>query len=388
MRSIFVFAGILGGVIPAAAQTPPPTVRETVTVTATLEEERVDEVPASVDVITAAEIRARGATAISDLLKTVPGLAVVRSGVPGQATSLFSRGTESDHTLVLWNGIELNDPYFGGFNWAFLATEGVERIEVARGPFSALYGSDALGGVVQVLSAPVEGVKLRLEGGEDAYQRAALTAGWVGSRARVEVAAHRRRGDGAFQNAFYDSDEIVAHGTWTLSPGKTLGFVARVNESDTGIPFSLGAPSLERRISWRESELAVPFEVELDRWRLEARLSQVDYESSFRDPFDPFGFTSGDTESQAQRVRAVASYRLPEGARISFGAEAERLEVSDRSSFGVSLDGDRQETWAVFGETALQLGRARLDLGVRHDDKCWYQNSLFGLQRQLLDRCG
>ncbi len=381
MRWSLILLGILGGGIPALAQlgqNAPPTVRDEVVVTASLDGEERDRLPAAVEIVDAEEIEARQARTIADLLATVPGLAVVRSGSPGQVTSLFTRGTESDHTLVLWNGIELNDPYFGGFNWAFLPTDGVERVEIVRGPFSALYGSDAVGGVVQVISEPREGLALTLEGGGDGYERAGLVAGVELGRsgrrgsARLDLAAHARRGDGRFRNDFFDGEEVVARVGWELAPEVSLGVVLRWNDSDTGIPFSNGVPSLARRIGWRERELALPFEAGIGRWRVEASLSRVDYETRFLDPEDPFGFTRSDTESEALRGRAVATRRFGPKGRVSFGGEIERLEVANDTVFGINLDGDRQTTRALFAEAARALGPLRVDLGLRYDDGSAY----------------
>ncbi|HEX2758660.1 MAG TPA: TonB-dependent receptor plug domain-containing protein, partial [Thermoanaerobaculia bacterium] len=91
-------------------------------------------------VIDAAEIAASKATTVVDLLRTVPGLDVVQSGGPGTVTSLFLRGTSSTQTLVLVDGVPLNSPYFGGTDLSALSVANVERVEVVRGPFSALYG--------------------------------------------------------------------------------------------------------------------------------------------------------------------------------------------------------------------------------------------------------
>ena len=97
---------------------------------------------------------ARGARDVADVLREVPGLVLARSGSPGKATSLFTRGAASTQTLVMWNGIVLNNPYFSGYDWGRFSTAGVEQIEVVRGPFSALYGSEAMAGVVNVLTTP------------------------------------------------------------------------------------------------------------------------------------------------------------------------------------------------------------------------------------------
>ena len=147
MRKVLVLIGILGGVVPVVAQVAQPALyEEAIVVTASLDDERKSDLPAAVSVIESEEIEYRQSTEVASLLASLPAMTVVQSGSPGQVTSLFTRGTKSDQTLVLWNGVELNDPYFGGFNWAFMPTEGVGRVEAVRGPFSSLYGGDAVGG--------------------------------------------------------------------------------------------------------------------------------------------------------------------------------------------------------------------------------------------------
>jgi len=211
--------GILGGVVPVVAQTPQPQstlFEEAIVVTASLDEEQESDVPAAVSVIEAVEIEARQATEVAALLASLPAMTVVQSGSPGQVTSLFTRGTNSDQTLVLWNGVELNDPYFGGFNWAFMPTEGVGRVEAVRGPFSSLYGGDALGGVVQILSAPREGADLQLEGGENGYRRGQVSASTNFGSTHFEVAGHLRRGEGRVDNDFFDGEALMARADWEI----------------------------------------------------------------------------------------------------------------------------------------------------------------------------
>lgn len=348
-----------------------------IVVTAALTDQERRETTASTEVIDREQIEARGATSVAELLSTVAGLDLVQSGGPGQQASLFTRGTESDHTLVLWNGLELNDPFFGGFNWAFLTTDGVERVEVVRGPFSALYGSDALGGVVQILTRAPDGVRLRLEGGSDDYRRAGVAAGVELGDVRLEAYGYTRRGDGAFDNADFAGDGGAARADWQVGEGLSLGLVARVDDSSTGIPFSGGEPELDRRIDWREEELALPVRAELGSWQVEGSLARVDYASRFSDPDDPFGFTHSATDSRAWRARAVATRPLgPEGGGdswIAFGADWEDVEVDDASVFGTNLEDEGQSTRAGFAQWVGEVGPLRVDLGLRHDD-----NSAFG----------
>jgi vitamin B12 transporter len=123
-----------------------------ITITATRLPTPENEVGSTVTVITAEEIERKQHRTISDVLREVPGLNLVQSGGPGAFTSVFTRGTNPNHTLVRIDGIEVGDPSTptGDFDFAHLLVSDVDRIEVLRGPQSGLYGANALGGVIDV----------------------------------------------------------------------------------------------------------------------------------------------------------------------------------------------------------------------------------------------
>ena len=122
-----------------------------VIVTATRTETEARRLSSSVSVITGAELRERGFRFVLDWLHEMPGVNVVQTGSFGGQTSLFTRGGESDYTKVLIDGIPANQPG-GAVDLAHLGTELVERIEIVRGPSSVLYGSDAVSGVIQIVT--------------------------------------------------------------------------------------------------------------------------------------------------------------------------------------------------------------------------------------------
>lgn len=141
------------------------------------------EIASSVTIITAADIQRKQYRSVTQALRSVPGLHVVQSGGPGQQTSVFMRGSNSNHTLVLIDGIEASDPSSpnGAVDFSNLWLDNIERIEVVRGAQSTLYGSDAIGGVIQITTRRGAG-KLhgaaKAEGGSDnTFNQQASAAG-------------------------------------------------------------------------------------------------------------------------------------------------------------------------------------------------------------------
>jgi vitamin B12 transporter len=124
-----------------------------IVVTATRQPTEAERLPADVDVIDAEAALSRGLSNVADALADVPGLNVVRTGGIGQQASLFSGGANSNHTLVLFDGLRINDPSTPGssFDAGQDTLGGLSRIEIVQGPMSAVFGSDAIGGVVNIL---------------------------------------------------------------------------------------------------------------------------------------------------------------------------------------------------------------------------------------------
>ncbi len=142
----------------------------------------------SVTVISGEELRRSGQSLLHDALRGTAGLDVVRSGSPGQQTSVFIRGAESRHTKVMLDGIPLNDPSSPSraFDFSNLAVENIERVEVIRGPQSTLYGSDAIGGVINIVTRRGQGpasYRFRTMGGR--YGTVQQSASVSGSNDRV-----------------------------------------------------------------------------------------------------------------------------------------------------------------------------------------------------------
>jgi vitamin B12 transporter len=137
----------------------------------------------AITVIDREQLSNRAALSVSDLLRDVPGLAVSRSGVQGSQTQIRARGAEANHLLVLIDGVEANDPSQGDeLKWGTLAADDIERSEGNRGPQSAMRGSDAMAGVVNIITRSADepySAKLFTETGSFSTQRSGFSVGGI-----------------------------------------------------------------------------------------------------------------------------------------------------------------------------------------------------------------
>ena len=173
---------------------------ETIVVTASRSGDGVpvSQLGASVTVLDAKTVEKRQTRIVSDILRDVPGLAVNRTGGIGSLTQVRVRGSEGNHVLVLIDGIKASDPYYGEFDFGTLIADPEAKVEVLRGQQSSLYGSDAIGGVIQYITltgAEAPGFTARAEGGSfGTYTGGARAAGVSGDL------------DYAISGAYYHTD--------------------------------------------------------------------------------------------------------------------------------------------------------------------------------------
>jgi vitamin B12 transporter len=368
-RRIFPLAAAalpaLAGV--SAAQQPAP-VAENVVVTATAAPETEPGIGAATTVITRERIEASGYRTVADVLRLVPGLDIVRSGSDGSVTFAEIRGANSTQTLVMVDGQRLNSPYFPGYDLSGLTTENVERIEVVRGPFSAIYGSDAIGGVIQIFTRrPVAGLSGRatLEGGDSGQGGGSIFAGYgwgpfgvAGSYRNIRVGGDRPNSDWHAQNG---SARVEA------SAGDAARFAleAAVDDSRVGVPGPVGGETPHARYTDREERIALPVTFRpAEGHNASLLLADVVSRPTFDDPDSGF---SSKTRARSLQVRGADAWTS--GAnRLTGFFSFERGTVDDSSNFGVNLDGQHTEIWGGGLEDTLHLpSRVTVTAGVRYD---------------------
>ncbi len=344
-----------------------------ITVTATGVAETVDEVPVAVTVIDRDEIDDAQADTVAALLTRVPGVTVMQSGSPGGVTSLFLRGTESDHTLVLFDGVRLNSPFFSGYDWSQMSMAGVEQVEIARGPYSALWGSDAVGGVVNLIprrAAPGSHGTLFGEGGEDGWRRYEGSYSYAGNGVDLVATALDRAGEDELPNSDFALTDLLVDLGWSWSPGNRVAILVQDLDGESGVPFDGALLTPNRRTTSEQRLIALPLAFRVsDGWSLDLNLASVERELGYVDPdVPPGGLTASETMSDSWSSRLASHHSLGHHT-LSWGGEWREDSVDDASSYGVNLAGEASETVSAFVQDLWRLSdRVRLIAGARWDD--------------------
>jgi vitamin B12 transporter len=408
-RAIYLLLGILilvMGTSPVLADSEEedsvPIMDETL-VTATRTETPVRELGVSTTVITEEEIEERQAVDALDVLRTVPGFNILRSGGRGSITALYPRGGEDNFTKVLIDGVSVNLGG-GGFNFGSLLTENFERVEIVRGPQSALYGSDAIGGVINFITTPGEGKpSLRASTSNGTYLKGdknyvgEQSVGFTGGNEMIGASlAYARVDDNGYLDVNHDYWNNTFSGRVDVYPMDNLDltFTGRYEDSkfkfpteDAGDKYSPldsnqdlknddwvgGVNAQYQMLSWLEHVVLFGYH---------------NNERDFNDPEDPPADAFGAFFSETQETRYSIDYhfniRYPETetVRSIFTAGFEYLDEDyDQQTRSIflgfetkgSLDEDR-DNWGWYAQEQLSFfNRLHLTAGARYED-----NSEFG----------
>jgi vitamin B12 transporter len=337
---------------------------EPILVTATRTTQPVGDVLGSVEVISREELERLPAADVADALRLRAGIEIARTGGPGQQTSLFLRGTESNHVLVLVDGVRINPGTIGSAAVQNLTPSMIERIEIVKGPRSTLYGSDALGGVINVITRRGTAAGLNLEFGAGSFgtRTAGFSAGAAGERLEGSLAAYwldsdgfpTRSGDGTdrgYRNlsvngsvrASLDGLELGAR-AWHASGTSEYSdfFVTPIDQDFVNSTFAVdasGEPAEGWRTHFTVSHATDEIAQNQSRDFLRTRRWQADWQNDF----------------------ALGSHHA-----ITAGVLLQ-TEVAQSDSFGLGFD-ETTDTRLAYLQDQAVFGRHRLLLAAGHTD--------------------
>lgn len=381
-RRSLLTAGLLGCIAPAFADeaAPQATDLDDVVVTATRTAQTQDATLAAVDVITRDDIERLQPVSLPDLLRGSPGLTISNNGGAGKASSVFLRGTEADHVLVLVDGVRVGSATLGTAAFQDIPVDQIERIEIVRGPFSSLYGSDALGGVIQIFTRrpnkPFD-PNFSVAGGSYGTWRA--TAGLAG---RGE-SSDDRSGWYSVQAAYEDTDGIDAYRDNPASPWDDYGLDSdrdgyrnRSLSLAAGHRFSRawdvearalrgeGRNEYDGSFSNKDKTVqqvlgAVVRHTPVDEVKLSLNLGRSEDKSD--NYLDDLAQGSFDTRRNSASLQG--DFTIPHGL-LTFGVDWRRDEVDSTTTY----DRDRRTNRAAFGQWQGSFDAHSLQLSVRRDD--------------------
>lgn len=335
---------------------------------------RKSEVTSSSSVLTQRDIRARNQGVVADLLRTVPGLSVSQNGGAGSLTQIRLRGSEANHVVVIIDGVEVANPADGAFDFGGLRNEDIVKIEVLRGEQSALYGSDAVGGVINIITragSTSESWRASVEGGSrDTLEgqfsailplgNAALSVnGNAFTTEGFDVSGLGGEVDGAETRSLNIGLNAVELGPLTFS-GK-FGSSIRETAFDTDSDFD-----------GRLNDTADATEVKTDTARIDARfvLAGFDHKVSAH-MVETDTDTIGGFSSRSIGSRHVANWAarrdFNDAHSTTFLAEAEHEQYEIRPNFTEADAQPENWTYALAGDYRYAKDEITLTASARHD---------------------
>ncbi len=363
---------------PATAEAAEVRRAEPVVVTATRTEEPLQQTGASVTVVPEEAMRVQEYRAVEQVLRTVPGVQVQTSGSPGKLSTIRIRGANPTQVQVLIDGVRVKSLTSGDFDFADLTLDDIERIEVLRGPQSTLYGADAIGGVVHVITRRGQGPPSAFvdfeAGNYETFRERAGVSGSTGAWS-YSLGASRLDFGGQFDNDEHDLTSVNARLGYTLPNKGDLSLVGRFQDGDRGIPFATVFPDFDPNrnqddqlwllsLEWRQPWTSI--------WESKLRLSGVDETLVFKDeadPVHPFGFRSDISTRRFETEWYHVITPVPWNS-LTLGAEY-RNEVGEvKGSFDETVD-----SWALVLQDQLRLfDRLYVTGGVRYDGNSVFED--------------
>ncbi len=368
-----------------------------VVITATRIPTPISQIASSVTIITAEDIAIKQERTLPDVLRDVPGLNVVQTGGPGGQTSVFMRGTNSNHTKVLIDGIDVGDPSnsTGAFDFGQLLTQDIERVEVLRGPQSGLYGSDAIGGVINIITrkgtGPLQFTGL-IEGGSfSTFNQAAAISGSADAFHYSVNLTHLHAGatpvtplellpPGQKRNDDYDDNfGLSTKLGYEVTPNFDFGLVARYTSIELRTTSDGFDPSTFTFVPEAQQTVA-----KTDAYYGRLSAHYLSFEGAFEQTLG-FAYTRDRTSTlQPQSPEALNSgerkkidwqgnIKAAAGESVVLGAEYERDEISEPISADTHIASGYAELQSQLGEHWFSALNVRYDDNNRFGSKATYR---------------
>jgi len=356
----------------------------TIVITANRTEQNINDTLASVEVITREDIERIQPESITDLLASVPGFDIVHSGGAGQTSSLFTRGSSSDHTLVLIDGVRVGSATVGNKSFSDIPVAQIERIEIVKGPRASLWGSDAIGGVIQIFTRQLNTGEYSIEAtaGSDDFVATNLSVGFGSEKISntVTVSFEDSEGFDAFNDASefgpdsepdndgYQRISAAIRGDYELSNETELDWVFQYDDGENSFDNSFGTNENE----YQNHLWNIRYTYTTDDWRSEFNVKQSIDEASSNDDRDA-QIEGSVFKTKRNQISALSQYSFSDAVNLSAGLEhytddidGSRVRQFDGSF--VDYEGEKRDSDAVFISSVINVSQFVGEISARYDD--------------------
>jgi vitamin B12 transporter len=345
---------------------------ETITVTANRGAASLGDSLATQVVITRADIERIQPKSVLDMLATVSGLDISTSGGRGQASSVYMRGANASHTLVLLNGVRISSASLGSTNVQSIAPELVERIEIVKGPRAALWGSDAIGGVIQIFTRKLEGGEhfASVNIGSEGYQMLNAGVGVKHGNGFTSISVNHEESDGfdarddaETDDDGYSFDSLAINGQQQINEAFAINWLAQIDQGDTDYDSSFGAN--ESEINNHVWQLGAAYQ-----WQLADIKNNTQF-SIGHNRTSNIGHGNGISKSEGSQFdtrrnqySVINNSEINANLQTNVGAEFYQEELKGSSVYSESS----RDITGVFAHAVYQHEKFTYELATRYDD--------------------
>lgn len=341
---------------------------EVLTVTATRSHLNIDDALTSQVVITRADIELANPVSVLDLLSSVPSVDVASSGGKGQTASIFMRGTNSSHTLILVDGVRVSSATSGGTSLNTISPEMIERIEIVQGPRAALWGSDAIGGVIQIFTRQLNDGELFVGAtfGSDNYKKYKAGLGLSHGEGQTTIAITKETSDGfdVQQGAETDRDgfdytSVAIRGQQKITDQFAVDWLLTSDSGDNEYDGFYNGSDFKNH-AW------------LVRANYQSDINGVNNNTVFsvgqnRDNIDSLidGESQGIFETRRDQFSIVNNSQITEELQLNVGVDHYQDDVSKSTT---TYDVEQRDTTGIFAHTLYANDAWTYEATLRHDN--------------------
>jgi len=345
---------------------------ETITVTANRGAASLGDSLATQVVITRVDIERIQPKSVLDILATVSGLDISTNGGRGQTSSVYMRGANSSHTLVLLNGVRISSASLGSTNVQSIAPELIERIEIVKGPRAALWGSDAIGGVIQIFTRKLEHGEhfASVNVGSDDYQMLSAGVGIKHGNGFTSISVEHEESDGfdvkddtETDDDGYSFNSIAINGQQQINDALVINWLAQLDQGDTEYDSSYGAN--ESELNNHVWHIGATYLWQLADIKNNTQFTVGQNRTSSIAHGNGISVSDGSQfDTRRNQYSIINSSEITTNFKTNIGAELYQEELKGSTAYSEST----RDITGVFAHGVYQLEKFTYELAARYDD--------------------